>query len=83
VVVIVPVHDIAVVALVHIVVIASLAVLSTVEVPRVRLVLVRLAVIAVKDIILTAIFFHDILYARFTATHAHILLKGHSYYELR
>jgi hypothetical protein len=70
--VIVPVCNIAVITLIHIIVIADLAVPSAIELPRVWLILVPLAVIAVEDIILTAIFFHDIFNARFTASHAHI-----------
>jgi hypothetical protein len=81
--VIVPVRNLAVVTIIYIFSITGIAKPIIVIETRLRKILVALALVAVKELLLTAPLLDDILDARFATTHAYIPLESHSYYELR
>jgi hypothetical protein len=72
----------ALVALIDTLSIASIAVSRIVIGTRLIFILIRLALVAVKELMLTAPLLYDIFNAGFAATHTKVLLEGHSNYHL-
>jgi hypothetical protein len=78
----VPISLITVVAGIYILSIAGIAVSRIVIETRLIFILIRLALVAVKELMLTAPLLYDIFNAGFAATHTKVLLEGHSNYHL-